>query len=602
MSFKFEAPVTMPRLTTEEFKAMRAAYVAKHGYRIHIPGFEDVIKWDVTPEPTQQELELYLKKDVTALGAKRYFEIRDLMAEKKEKFLRILASPRPDILIDAASILTTLDDINDALGTLAVVGRIIARKLPPMAAKAIRGPLGWALLGADLVGLAMDLSSLPFKARRLQHELNDAVKGHPLSKKAKLRRLNKLKRLRITKGEAIEALQTTENTMGVGICLGPIMGLLWDIPSGEARELAGKKVTITGIPPIVKELDFSWAGLVKTFHQAWLSESGIMDIDKTKGFIAMNLATQGAKSYLQGVSPIDAIQNFDYVELLAPKPKYPSTRHIVGEELGDPDSHIGWVASGLLTMKPEDTLENMLEEVQEELGNWRDRNKQDTAAMVAAQNLVETGPGLLELLEPDEPIDMEYEPVAASMLELMNLNLRFPEDVTDEQGKCFMNRVTEHYQVYRYTDIEVSRAIAKDRCGFEFTTEVPERDVPPEYQRKEQAKKGIESLRKWYMKQLARDINLGTFYLITDNREQFDDTMDDFWFRLEWLERYDWPSGEPAAWWDQLSRIDRRLFSYFPQLNYVFLLCDLPEVEPIPPPPLPGWIVPEWGKGLLTPT
>ncbi|KKN27134.1 hypothetical protein LCGC14_0867520, partial [marine sediment metagenome] len=306
MPFKFQAPIKMPRFTREEFIKEKQKYVAKYGYKIHIPQFSDIFTWNVTPEPSPAELQLYRQKKVKELGEARYAAIKALMLKKRENYLRILASPTPQFIQNAASVLTTLDDVNDVLGTAAVVARIVARRLPAMAAKFLLGPAGWALVGADIAGLALKLYSLPFKARRLQHELNETLKGNPLSKKGKLRRLNKLKRLRISKGELIEALQTTDNMFGVGISLGGIMGLLTDIPAGIYHHIRGEKVTVTGLPKTLDFLDLPWTRLFKSVSQLFQGDTNLPDEELNKAIVATNLASRSAHGYLGGISPLDA--------------------------------------------------------------------------------------------------------------------------------------------------------------------------------------------------------------------------------------------------------------------------------------------------------
>ena len=79
MPFNFKAPVSLPRFTTEDFEARKAAYVSKHGYEVHLPGFEEIFKWRIPKEPDFRELTLYHQKKVKDLGEKRYLEIQELM-------------------------------------------------------------------------------------------------------------------------------------------------------------------------------------------------------------------------------------------------------------------------------------------------------------------------------------------------------------------------------------------------------------------------------------------------------------------------------------------------------------------------------------------
>jgi len=172
--------------------------LAEHGYKIFIPGFEDIVKWNRHDEPTLEELELkkgadksntrakeYIKRlgqdrwdelltlapgdpnwytyleshnyntalealedrnrIIRELGEKRFLEIREIKAERKEHFLRMLASPSPRLARNAAAVLTFIDDINDTMGTLGVVARTATRLMSSTFLKALMtGVGGWA--------------------------------------------------------------------------------------------------------------------------------------------------------------------------------------------------------------------------------------------------------------------------------------------------------------------------------------------------------------------------------------------------------------------------------------------------------------------------
>ena len=148
---RYEFPVKRHRYTTEEFTRKKAEYVAKYGYTMTIPGFSDIVKFDLTTPPSEAELKLYRKKDIKALGSHRYNQIKKLMQRKKESFLRMMGSPNPEWLMNIGTNMTFLDDINDSLGTLAVITRTFAHVLPKTVGKALLGPAGWALTAADIV-------------------------------------------------------------------------------------------------------------------------------------------------------------------------------------------------------------------------------------------------------------------------------------------------------------------------------------------------------------------------------------------------------------------------------------------------------------------
>ncbi|MEE8403213.1 MAG: hypothetical protein V3R93_05625 [Candidatus Hydrothermarchaeaceae archaeon] len=568
MPFKFQAPVKMPRFTREEFIEQKRKYVAKYGYTIHIPGFSDIFTWNVTPEPTPAELILYKAKKVKELGEKRYEDIKALMAQKRSNYLRMLSSPTPQVVQNAGSVLTTLDDINDTLGTLAMVARIVARRLPAAAAKFLLGPAGWALMGADIANLALKLTSLPFKAHRLQHELNEVVKGNPLSKKAKLQRMNKLKRLRISKGELIEALQTTDNMFGVGISLGGIVGMITDIPSGLYHHIRGEKVTITGLPAPLLWFDRVWSRMLKGAVGLFYGPVDLPEEEINKGIVAANFASQAAHTYLDGTSPLDAISDPDGVELLAPRPQHPSTIQVITEETPQFEQYIGWIHNSSLWTNAADMFDQTVESVQDNMSQWVDRNKNSMEGQATAQMMVDVGPNILATMEGDDQLEMSYDPIAESLLKLMNVNLRFPLDLTQDQILCWSDGLSDDFSKSGSIDNKKSRSIAKDKCGFEFHTEVPEREGLTDEELEEQRLHNIDRLRTWHF---YRIIFIYEGWKRLQTREippAWNDFLEATQNHVDWLLYYGYAPGDPAGWKSRLNLLQleyyHALFSVFP--------------------------------------
>ena len=48
------APFHRPKMTTEEFKKMKAEYVAKHGYTMTVPGLSDIVHIGVPNKMTEE--------------------------------------------------------------------------------------------------------------------------------------------------------------------------------------------------------------------------------------------------------------------------------------------------------------------------------------------------------------------------------------------------------------------------------------------------------------------------------------------------------------------------------------------------------------------
>jgi hypothetical protein len=547
MGTKFKFPVSLPRWTKEEFDARREAYVAEHGYEIHVPGFREIFHIDFNREPSSEELELYKTKDLDALGQKRYNYIQELMAKKRERFLRLLRSPTPRIAMNAASALTFLDDINDSLGTAGVVARTAAHMLPKTAGKLLAGPAGWLFTAAELTNLAMALSRMPWKAKRLQHDLHGALELNPLSKKARLRRLNKLKRLRLSKGEIIEALQATDNTFGIGISLGPIMGLLYDIPSGIYRGLQGKEVEVTGLPAPCYWVDRVVTNAMGSIAQLFYGNPDFTDEEKTQAMYAFNYGTQWQKALAGDKSPLDFVDEPAGVEIAARTPQNPSTIEVIQSEVGDIDQYTGWPCTGGKWMGINEMIDNHLDEIQDNIHAWEERNKTDIVANVAMQNACEAGLNSLALLEGDDAIESDFGALASAYLKLFNNGLRLPLDATPEQLDCFTRNIDAHDTDPSPLTLGEIIDIARNQCNLEFTTKVPERNTQGDYILDVEAREGIERLREWYYYEVTKAAYSLTFGLERNRPDFREPIINVAKPRCQWLNRYGFPKDPPKS-------------------------------------------------------
>lgn len=342
---QFEFPVGPHRFTTDEFNRKRAAYAAKYGYTMHIPGFSDIFKLGFDYKPTEIEVELYRKKDVIALGWDKYHKIRRLMEKKKESFLRMMSSPTPTWINNIGTTMTFLDDINDAAGTLAVVARTMAHVLPKVAARYLMGPAGWALTAADVVGLAMTIARAPINAIASKRRLNDSLLESPFSKEAKVKRAARLRRIKPTKGEIIEALQVTNNVFGVGLSLGPILGAFIEAFTGPYRVLQGKKVTVKWPVPKLERHELTAISGLLAVNSLNYSADELSWEDHTKCYLIAEMATHVLYPLFLKYHPLDHIDGLENVILQPRAPTDPLTKLLFDEEGVDPNTHLGIVGA-----------------------------------------------------------------------------------------------------------------------------------------------------------------------------------------------------------------------------------------------------------------
>ena len=292
-------------MTTKEFDLMKAKFVAKYGYSISFPGFKDIVKLGFTKPPTVEEEWAWKNKKWDWFGEERLAELKEYKAKRKKQFLTMLASPTPAVFRDLGAIMTSIDDIQDTAAVLCVIGKALAWVGPklgkgaiPGVAKWLLGPIGWVLTVADILSVVQAVGrgiAFPIPGKRLigqttrrlfygpkaptrvgKRQLAAYDDNSPWGKKAKLARARKLSKLAPSQGNLLEIAQVTAQVFGVGICLGPIVGLLSDVMWGTVRALWRKPTVYRKLEEIARpsEAAAAAAGAARTKKE--LSEMAMM--------------------------------------------------------------------------------------------------------------------------------------------------------------------------------------------------------------------------------------------------------------------------------------------------------------------------------------
>jgi len=335
-------PFTMPRLTGAEFEAMRANYIEKYGYTIYVPGWEDVIHLPIEKRITEQEDIHWKAKDLEFFTPERITEIKAIKEKRRQQYRRFLGSPQPSIFRNRGSLLVAIDNNQDALSTLTTIVRVAMPLLPLVFKKLIEGPVGWIMLTSDILNLCTRVMTPERAARETKRVKDSITKNNPFSEKARTTRNLKLWSSKVTQGNIIEALQTSDQMFGYGISLGAVMNLPFDIAAGAVRKLGGEKVSL--LKPTTIHAD--WA---KSASIAWKSLTTIYTTDGILGLIdnapllilshLMAIAMQTAMPILDPLNLITEPENYE-VEALYPTRGY--LREVIEEEGDNPDKNIGW--------------------------------------------------------------------------------------------------------------------------------------------------------------------------------------------------------------------------------------------------------------------
>ena len=217
------SPVKLPRFSTEAFKAMKEKYQAKYGNKIVIPKFEDTIQWNAPPSITAEEYAAHKYAQKHGIASPLDADQLAYLAYKKQQFLTMLQSPDSAFVHDAAAVITMLDAAQQALVSLVVIAKLAIRVAPNLL-KGLEGPVGWALLGADILNVADIYSQVGISSNRKKRALEKTADRNPFSKRAYASRANNLSRAWPTIGEFIQLAHTADHMFGVGLSLGAICG------------------------------------------------------------------------------------------------------------------------------------------------------------------------------------------------------------------------------------------------------------------------------------------------------------------------------------------------------------------------------------------
>ncbi len=441
---KFEFPVKFHRFTSEEFDRRKAEYTAKYGYTVNIPGFSDIFKIELDRPPNEKELSQYKSDRPGELSERRWQQIKEYKQKKKESFLRMMSSPTPTWMANIGTAMTFLDDINDTLGTLAVVARFAAHRLPRTLGRVLMGPAGWALTAADIANVGMTLSRLPLRAVNLKANLHKGLGLNPFSKKAKISRAVKLKRVSISKGELIEALQTTDNIFGVGLCLGPILGLAQDIFFGTYRFFEGKKVSISADLPNL--LPYEAMGLRAMKAAMMLATGGqeLSDEDHAKLILCANAGTQIAYPLIKAWHPVDKISNVNHIEIQAPLPTDPTTIQLLQDEGIDPRTHRGFLHANKEFASPTYLWDSAEPLIDASFHEYCNRNKHNQKGYMAATTATDTTQNMFALMEGEDQVELDYSHTEKSIHKMFDNGERFDDRTAPQALKCFAEK-SEQY-------------------------------------------------------------------------------------------------------------------------------------------------------------
>jgi len=467
-------PVHLPKFTKKEFDEKKEEYVKKYGYTVTVPALKDIIHLFPFPPMTEKETALWKARKYNEIPANRLEQIRHEKARKKAKFLAMMASPSPKILRSAGAILTALDDLQDAVSTLACIGLITAAVVGGTTAAVLSGPLGWIVGASTALNLLNPFSRLKgpkFRAYTGKHgkiDWEDVNKKNPFSKRARARVANNIKKFKPGFGNIVEALQTTDNVFGYGLCLGPIVGFVQDVIVGKVRMAMGQKVKIQmaeGWFP--KHLNVASNGLrAAACMQGYPWKSDFLD--EVYCFMAANLAQQVLAPYLEEYNPMTEIEDLASYEVEAPRPTDILILEIIEEAGYSLDEVCNWPQNGERWISYDELTEKTAEQATANLHHFAEEHKNSALAFIAGQNAHDFALHSLAAWEGEEQVEIEYLPSSRILITIMYNGWVYPDDIRMDQVRKFEDWVYVHEYMRTVPSGKEIWYYAEKFCGFRW--------------------------------------------------------------------------------------------------------------------------------------
>lgn len=378
-----------PRFKKEDFDALKSKYQQEHGYVIKIPEISDII---------------HLKPNLL----KSPEEIR---AEKIKGLNQILASPAPEWVRKYSTAMTFLDDVQDATSVIYPAIAMLSRVLPKVMNR-ILPVLGWLMLAGDLLNLAIGIGRLPMAGMGGKRLNCKFLNQNPFGKMARLQRAGLLRNYKPGIADLLQVAQTTDNIIGVGLSLGPLVGLIQDAITGAYRYATGEKVRIMHEVPDMFEHEHGARNAIKA--SAMINTRG-QEFSEEIHFWSFIMSSLGGRIYYPYAYEAEittAVEDPMSIMIPAPYPKDPMTIEVIKNMGLDPLDGYGWPINGEPEISLGDLADYLSENTQASISGYWNRHGNDWYGLTAAVFMDQTLPLALKAFDPDSEIELDDSPMA----------------------------------------------------------------------------------------------------------------------------------------------------------------------------------------------
>lgn len=537
------APFKMPKFTDEEYREKKAKYVAEHGYSVTFPQIGDIVHIKRTKPMTEQEKILWYSGQKDQIHRVRRMDLYKQKERSREKYNKMLASPIPNWVSNYTSVLTAWDNVQDVIITVAAIGRIAIKFLPRIIARAFLGPIGLLWLLASIMSAIVAPSMCILnpigckrKMRKEMERRREMLKARGKAPEKGTKAWLNMEKDRLKHGfkgyaksgsflpsfsEGIQALQVTKDIYGVGLSIGPIFGLAYDLISGGVRWAIGQKVTFKNAPSDIeiyrkakdKMHNYArWkrpkAKMTKAEFITWKEKKiasgtwGIknkqdMDVQylmrrnqiarswktrtdwqyETALYCGAEIAGQGVRNILDHWNPMENVKGLEHIEIEAYNEPNPLIEEMLREEGLDPEKGVAWPSLGKRWATYEELQTSIAPIAAENFEYFAENCWNPQLKAVMENSAIEFGLHNIAMLEGTRSIEIQYHAALDIAETLLNHNYSVPLDITQGQIDACMLWMSDCEDTDTRPGLKEILAYAKNSLGFEFTTkQVPFED------------------------------------------------------------------------------------------------------------------------------
>ena len=552
------APFHMPKFSDEGFRERKAAYVEEHGYSITIPTFRDIVHVGLHKPITPAEKELWRTGKRSEIPHHRQIELEYQKERSRERYNKMLASPIPNWKANIVSFLTAWDDAQDAVISLAAIGRIACKFLPALLVGIISWPIGLLWFIATIMGLLVGPTACainPIQCKRymkMKLALRQAtMKAKTRSRKGaigpvsawdkkmleqemkpwttKVKNLAKYEKARLKAGfkgyassggylpsfsEGIQMLQVTDQIWGIGLCLGPIVGMALDLTSGGIRWLKGEKVSFKNAPSDIEvydkvtdklhnyarwkppktkmsPLEFwtwkdkkirsgTWGIRSKQDEAVMKSLKGVGSIygfqrrtnfqEEAAYYTLAETSFQGVRNILDHWDPIINVEGLEHIQVEAYNNENPLISEMLIEEGLNPEEGIGWPVTGKRWQTYEEIQTTIAPVAAANIRSFSENCPSEDLKAIGEMSATAAGLQAIGFLVGEQNLEVQYHAAIDIAETLLDKGYSFPEGVTQEQMNEFALWTQAHQDNESRPDLREILGYAKNSLGFEFTT------------------------------------------------------------------------------------------------------------------------------------